>query len=307
MRVNHCSIIDAPSDLGLRPTGVDGLPDALRAAGLLQGLADVRYNGRVPAPPFDPRRDPASGIVNLDGVRSFSLALADRVAATLDEGRFPLVLGGDCSIILGPALALRRRGRFGLLFIDGHADFYSPESEPNGEAASMDLALVTGQGPPTLVDLDGLQPLVRQEDVVLFGFRDADSALEQGSPDVRETDIHTLDLATVRELGAAPAARRALVRLQSGDLDGFWVHLDADVLHDEVMPAVDYRMPDGLWPDELGDALAVALSSPGVVGMDVTIYNPTLDNAERSAARTLTGVVTSALATARQAGTPRGP
>jgi len=247
---------------------------------------------RVPRPEYQ---------MNLDAVRSFSLALADRVAATLDEGRFPLVLGGDCSIILGPALALRRRGRFGLLFIDGHADFYSPDSEPNGEVASMDLALVTGLGPPTLVDLDGLQPLVRQEDAVLFGFRDADSALEHGSPDVRETEIHTLDLATVRELGAAPAARRALARLQGGDLEGFWVHLDADVLHDEVMPAVDYRMADGLWPDELGDALAIALSSPGVVGMDVTIYNPALDNAEGSAARMLAGVITSAFATARQA------
>src|SRR5687768_17217893 len=108
-----------------------GLPDALRTAGLLEGLSDVRYEGRLAVPPYVPVRDTSTAVLNPDGIRAFSLSLAERIAFTLDLGRFPLVLGGDCSILLGSALALRRRGRFGLLFIDGHADFYSPESEPN--------------------------------------------------------------------------------------------------------------------------------------------------------------------------------
>ena len=81
-------------------------------------------------------------------------------------------------------------------------------------------------------------------------------------------------------------------------MEGFWIHLDADVLHDDVMPAVDYRMPDGLWPEELTEALAVVLASPLAVGMEVTIYNPTFDNAERSAARALARAVTAAFAIA---------
>jgi arginase len=141
MRVKACSIIDAPSDLGLRRTGVDGLPDALRAAGLLEGLPDVRYAGRLTVPAYSPLRATLTDVLNLDGIRTFSLRLAERIAFTLDLGRFPLVLGGDCSILLGASLALRRRGRFGLFFIDGHADFYSAESEPNGEMASMELVL----------------------------------------------------------------------------------------------------------------------------------------------------------------------
>jgi arginase len=83
----------------------------------------------------------------------------------LDRGEFPLILGGDCSILLGATLALKRRGRFGLLFIDGHADFYQPAANPNGEAASMDLAFVTGYGPSPLTDLEGRGPLVGVEDV----------------------------------------------------------------------------------------------------------------------------------------------
>lgn len=298
MRTKSTSIIDAPSDLGLRRTGVRGLPKALRAAGLLEGIPDVQYAGRLPVPPYVPLRDPAAGVLNPDGIRAFSLRLAERVAFTLDLGRFPIVLGGDCSILLGTLLALRRRGRFGLFFMDGHSDFYSPESEPNGELASMELAVVTGRNPAVLADLDGRRPLVREEDVVVFGFRDAESAEEYGSPDVRQTAMHVLDLGDVRRLGPATAARQGLAVLESNGVDGFWLHLDADVLNDEVMPAVDYRMPDGLWPEELTEALAVVLASPLAVGMEITIYNPTFDDRERSAARALAQAVTRAFATA---------
>lgn len=298
MRVKACSIIDAPSDLGLRRTGVDGLPEALRAAGLMEGLPDARYAGRLSVPPYVPLRDPSTGVLNPDGIRRFSLDLAERVSFSLDLGRFPVVLGGDCSILLGAALALRRRGRFGLFFLDGHTDLYSPESEPNGEMASMDLAVVTGREPVALADLEGRRPLVRDEDVVVFGFRDAEAAAEYGSPDVRETAMRAFDLTEVRRLGPAAAARQGLAVLEAGGVEGLWIHLDADVLNDEVMPAVDYRMPDGLWPEELREALAVVLASPLAVGMEVTIYNPTFDDRERSAARALVRAIAGAFAAA---------
>ncbi len=266
-----CSIIDAPSDLGLRRTGVAGLPDALCAAGLLEGLPDARYAGRLRVPPYVPLRDATTGVLNPEGIRTFSFALAERVAFTLELERFPLVLGGDCSILIGAALALRRRGRFGLFFFDGHADFYTPSTEPNGEVASMELAIVTGREPAVLADLDGRRPLVREEDVVVFGYRDAESAAEYGSPDVRQTAMHAFDLAQVRRTGPAAAARQGLAALEVNGVQGFWIHLDADVLNDEVMPAVDYRMPDGLWPGELSEARAAVLAKPHAVGMEVTI------------------------------------
>lgn len=292
------SIIDAPSDLGLRRTGVDALPEVLRTAGLLEGLPDVRYAGRLSVPAYDPLPDPATGVLNAAGIAGFAERLAERVGFTLELGRLPLILGGDCSILLGPALALRRRGRYGLFFIDGHADFYSPETEPAGEAASMDLAFVTGHGPDSLVNLGGHAPLVREEDAVVFGIRDAASASAHRSPDVRTTRMKVFDLAEVRAGGPGTTARKALTMLELNELDGFWIHLDADVLHDEIMPAVDYRMPDGLWADELTAALAVLLASPLLTGMDITIYNPTFDDDGRSAARVLAAAVTRAFAQA---------
>ena len=102
--------------------------------------------GRVEPPQYDHHRDPETMLLNPRGIADYSVALADVVERVIDTGEFPVVLGGDCSIVLGCLLALRRRGRHGLLFLDGHADFYQPEAEPNGEAASMELALATGRG-----------------------------------------------------------------------------------------------------------------------------------------------------------------
>ncbi|WP_411151342.1 arginase family protein [Streptomyces sp. A30] len=140
--VRDVAVIEAPSVLGLRPTGVEELPRALLGAGLAEGLGAVRA-GRVEPPAYDARRDPDTGVLNPDGIAAYSLALADAVGGVLDHGRFPVVLGGDCSVLLGSLLALRRRGHHGLLFLDGHTDFYQPAAEPTGEVASMELALAS--------------------------------------------------------------------------------------------------------------------------------------------------------------------
>ena len=195
----------------------------------------------------------------------------------LRQGKFPLVLGGDCSNIIGIMLALRRAGRFGLVFIDGHADFYQPEAEPSGEVASMDLAIVSGRGPTVLTDIEGLKPLVRDADIVAFGFRDAEQQREYGSQDIRETAIHVFEFSEVRELGAAIAAEQAVGILRRSGVNGFWIHLDVDVLDDAIMPAVDYRLPGGMSWDELSATLQVLIPTRQAVGLNVGIFNPVLD------------------------------
>lgn len=268
-------IMAAPSVLGLRPTGVELLPDALLAAGLAARL-DARRAPAVPVPPYDPRRDPTTGMLNPTGIAAFTRRLADAVTDSLDRGLFPIVLGGDCSIILGNLLALRRRGRYGLLFIDGHADFYQPEANINGEAASSDLALATGRGPAVLTSFDGLHPLVYDSDVAVIGHRDAEEATRYGSQPLPAA-MHAYDLATVRARGSGQVARDAVAHLTAPELDGFWIHFDVDALDDEVMPAVDYRQPDGLSLADAERVLRVALSRRAAVGMDVTVFNPKLD------------------------------
>jgi arginase len=287
------AILEAPSILGLKPTGVDRLPETLLSFGIADRL-EARRAGRVePDDPYDAVRDSQTLTLNAGAIATYTRKLADAVGQLLDRGDFPLLLGGDCSIVLGPALALRRRGRFGLLFIDGHADFYQPEANPNGEAASMDLAFATGRGPSIITDLDDLAPFVRDTDTVVFGFRDAQEQFEYGSQPL-PPEMRAFDLATIREMGIERAAREAVDHLARDDLDGFWIHVDADCLDDAVMPAVDYRIAGGLTADELKTVLRVAVASQHAVGFEITIYNPTLDP-EGTAGRALTDLLAAAL------------
>jgi arginase len=269
-------IIEVPSPLGLRPDGVQAAPGALRTAGLHARLGSPD-EARVEVPPYCDVRDPETGVLNPQGVAAVAQGLAAAVGTALDSGRFPIVLGGDCSIVLGPMLALRRRGRYGLVFMDGHADFQHPDDEPNGEVASLDLALVTGRGPEILTDLDGLRPLVRDEDVALVGYRvfgDNDHVLDEH---VRDTAITVVDGPEVRESGATSALGKALAAVTRPGAEGFWVHLDVDVLDDDLMPAVDYRHPGGLSWEEAGEILRGLLHASGARGLEVTIFNPRLD------------------------------
>ena len=289
--MNRYAIIEAPSILGLKPTGVERLPVVLLQHGLADQLRARRAGRVVPAVAYNAERDAQTLMRNAPGIAEYSVRLADAVADVVDRGEFPILLGGDCSIVLGSTLALRRRGRYGLLFIDGHADFYQPEALTSGEAASMDLGFATGRGPELLTNLEGLRPLVRDEDVVAFGFRDAQEQREYGSQPLPPAAL-ALELNEVRRLGAQRAAHRAVEHLTAADksTQGFFIHLDADVVSDASMPAVDYRMADGLSWDELRTVLQTALASGRAVGIEITIYNPALDadgSSGRELARTL--------------------
>lgn len=287
------AILEAPSILGLKPSGVERLPDALLENGLAERL-HARRAGRVePDAPYSAWRDLQTQTLNARGIASYSLKLADAVGTLLDSQEFPVVLGGDCSILFGPALAMRRRGRYGLLFIDGHADFYQPDAEPSGEAASMDLVIATGRGPSLLTNLDGRGPLFRDEDVVAFGFRDAAEQAEHGSQSLPST-LRAYDLATIRARGIASVAAEAVAHVTRPELAGFWIHVDADCLDDAIMPAVDYRLPGGLSAPELETVLRAALATGRAVGIEVTIYNPTLDSGG-AAGRALTNVLANVL------------
>ena len=283
-------VIEAPSILGLKPTGVEHLPDALIDANLLQEL-DAQNGGTIEAPPYDPERDKTTLLLNAHSIRTYSVRLAEAVTSVLQKSQFPLVLGGDCSILIGNLLALRRLGKYGLFFIDGHADFYQPEASTTGEVADMDLAIVSGRGPDVLTNIEGLKPLVQDKNIVLFGYRDAKEAAGYGSRDVRESGIYVLDFEEVRKLGVVKAASNALDKLLHEELAGIWIHLDVDVLDDEVMPAVDYRMSGGLSFAELRELLKVLFKSRRIVGMDITIFNPKLDKDHAIARKLVSSVV----------------
>jgi arginase len=266
------AVLDAPSNLGLRPLygepGVKGLAGALRACSIVERL-HARDAGVVAAPPYS--FEMAENRVAMAG---YTRELAERIGSVLDAGDFPIVLGGDCSILLGAGVALKRRGRYGLAFVDGHLDFRNLEWAPAvGAVAGEDLAVVTGRAEPSLADIDGLGPYFAEQDIVALGER-------EGDPDERRalaaTAITVRDLASLRRDG--PLRPRA----------PYWIHVDADVLD---IAAVDSPAPGGLSFAELTSLLRTLL--PAAAGLQVTVYDPSLDP-DGSQARGLTGCLLAA-------------
>ncbi|NBE56404.1 arginase family protein [Streptomyces boluensis] len=291
-------VIDAPSNLGLRPPAPGTVPGCYKLAGALREQRIVQrlgaFEGGVVVPP---RYDlgtwqEGDGVFNAAAIAAYTPKLADRIERHLRAGDFPLVLGGDCSIQLGASLAMRRTGRYGLAAIDGSADFRHPgNSERIGAAGGEELALGTGRGQRDLTDLEGLGPYLRDEDVRLFGIRDGDRDRQE----LAALKIPTVSVGELREWGPAALADAVRQSFDGSGLDGFWVHFDADVLDPTVMPAVDAPDPDGLLPDELAAVLGTLVRSPHCVGLNVTIYDPDLDP-DGTAGALLTDLVVSAFA-----------
>jgi arginase len=137
--------------------------------------------------------------------------------------------------------------------------------------------VATGRGPELLTNLDGLRPLVRDEDVALVGYRVLDDNDHFLGEDIRSTAITVVDLSELRETGTGRALEKVLATVTNPGLQGFWVHLDVDVLDDALMPAVDYRHPGGITWQEAAQILGGLLASDSARGLEVTIFNPRLD------------------------------
>ncbi|MEV6550353.1 arginase family protein [Streptomyces sp. NPDC051597] len=290
-------VIDAPSNLGLRPPAPGTVPGCYKLAGAMREFGIVRrlgaYEGGVVVPPRYDRGDwqEGDGVFNAAALASYTRKLADRVEHHVRAGDFPVVLGGDCSIQLGASLALRRTGRYGLVVVDGSADFRHPgNSDRIGAAGGEELALGTGRGQSDLTDLEGLRPYVRDEDVRILGLRDGDEDLAEFAG----LRIPTATVGEIRQWGPAEIGASVRRSLETDVLDGFWVHLDADVLDPDVMPAVDSPDPGGLMPGELALLLGALVGSERCVGFNLTIYDPDLDP-DGTAGRLLADLVVGAL------------
>lgn len=149
-----------------------------------------------------------------------------------------------------------------------------------------------------MADIDGLRPLVRDEDVALLGYRVLDDNDHLRGEHIRDTAITVVDLAELRAGGTGHALQRAMAAVAKPDVAGFWVHLDVDVLDDTLMPAVDYRHPGGVSWAEAADLLGGLLAGDQALGVEITIFNPTLDH-DGSIARRLSDLIAGSVLRAR--------
>lgn len=281
-------LVLAPSNLGLRPNedgtepGTWRAPAALMEAGLVRRLSPAETLS-LPRPAYRREAEPGTRIRNGSAIRSFSIDLAARVSAVVSAGRFPVVIGGDCSILLGCLLGARQGGRVGLVHVDGHSDFFHPGNYDSkarlGTAAGMDLALATGRGEALLTRWPGVDgPLVSDEDTTQLGERDALSPdFDRYYGDVRHTRINRMLIQDVLRDGMGASTRHISSWLEERRLERAWLHVDLDVLDASLMPAVDSPGSPGLSFDHLAELVSGLKRTGKIAGVAFAIYDPDRD------------------------------
>jgi len=257
----------------------------------------VEDYGDLPIAFAGPDRDPVTGLIDPAGLVDVITSTEEAVGRILADDRFPLVLGGDCPVLLGCLSAARRFGdRPQALFVDGHEDAYAPSGSTTGEAADMEVAFALGLADAGWsAELAARLPLLSAGDLAMLGPRDAKLLAREGVASIADR-VRVRDGDTV----AADPAGEADAALEYLGPREFWFHLDLDALSTDAMPAVDYPQEGGLSWEQVAALARRALVSPAARGWDVTIYNPDLDPAGRSATRIVAFVADALRALARR-------
>jgi arginase len=197
------NIFEFPLNLGLRKKehetepGVKKLPDWLRKFHFHKEI-NPKNIFRLEAPDYSMELDQESGVLNAEAIIVYAEKQADFISKNHQENTFSIILGGDCSILIGSALALKRLGSFGLFYLDGHTDYIPPKLSPTGGVAGMDLAIVSGLGHQKLTNIDDLKPYFQEEHIFCVGNAETDD--EEYVQQIINSDIHYFDLYQLKKM-----------------------------------------------------------------------------------------------------------
>ncbi len=288
MHQSHIAIIGAPLDLGAGRRGVDMGPSAMRVANINKRVASLGYEvedlGNVPVDQPESLPEGPRHAKYLPQIAATCLRLANMVERVADEGKAPLVMGGDHSIAIGTVAGMahyfrKKKKRMGLLWIDAHADMNTPQTSPSGNVHGMPLACCIGLGPEELAKLLGFAPKVQPRNVALVGLRDVD-ILER--PHVRESGVRAFTMRDIDERGLRSVMVEAIGIATDGTA-GVHLSLDMDYVDPQYAPGVGTPVRGGATYREAHLAMEMICDSGHMVSMEVVEVNPVIDETNRTA------------------------
>lgn len=282
------ALLGVPMDLGGGRRGVDMGPSALRIAGLearvqALGLAcEDRGNVPVEEPESLDPRNPRARFLREIAAACVQVRL--RVESILEDGAFPLVVGGDHSIAVGTVAGLSsfhhaRGRRIGLVWFDAHGDMNTPETSPSGNIHGMPLAAVLGHGPDELTRLGTRFPMVDVEAAVLVGVRSLDRHEREL---VRESGIRTFTMRDIDVQGIHRVMQQAIA-IATRDTAGFHLSFDLDGTDPGTAPGVGTPVRGGTTYRESHVVMEHAAESGRLLGLELTEINPILDTRNQTA------------------------
>ncbi len=271
-------IIGVPVDLGADRRGVDMGPSAIRYAQLHEKLKALGYSledmGNIEVPILETCNITDARLKYLDCIIPMGRRVAGAVATSIQGGRFPIVLGGDHSLSVGSIRGAAKQRRLGVIWVDAHADFNTPETTPSGNIHGMPLAALCGLGDPRLVCLwEDTPPALDPRRVAVIGARDLDPGEKRN---LREAGVMVQGMEQIDRMGIVTALEKAIDRV-SRDVDGIYLSLDMDALDPRHAPGVGTPVPGGLTYREAHLVCEVVAETGKLVGMDVVEVNPILD------------------------------
>ena len=292
-------ILGVPLDLGQERRGVDMGPSAVRAAGLNSALKALGHkvddDGNIPVKIPEEQHFGEKRAKFLKEITETCEEAANRVLKTLEEGLFPLTLGGDHSIAVGTQAGVAkyfrdREKNVGCLWIDAHADMNTPDTSPSGNVHGMPFAATLGIGPEPLAKIFGFAPKIQAKNCVLVGARNLD---EQEQTLVKNSGINVFTMRAIDEQGMRNVMEKSL-SLACERTAGFVVSLDMDVVDPDDAPGVGTPVPGGVTFREAHLAMEMISDSKRMLALEIVEINPIIDIANKTAILAV-GLATSAL------------
>lgn len=274
----NIDLIGVPVDMGAGRRGVDMGPSAMRYAMLQQKLEKLGYTvedkGNIEVPIAERCAITEPKLKYIDCILPMARRASGAVATSLQAGHFPLVLGGDHSLAVGSVHGAARNRKLGVIWVDAHADFNTPETTPSGNIHGMPLAARCGLGDPRLVNLwDGEPASLDPQRVAVIGARD----LDPGEKDnLRRAGVLMMSMEQLDRLGFVRAMEIALARITDG-ADGVYLSFDMDALDPRHAPGVGTPVSGGLTYREAHLACEMVAETGKLIGMDIVEVNPILD------------------------------
>jgi len=277
-RISKVGLIGVPYNVGWKGYGIEEGAQALRDAGLVDELgkvvSEVVDYGDVKVR-LPPRDESNPKLLNARQVEAVCRSLAAKVHSTVDRGYFPLIIGGEDSVIMGIIEGFRRAlgARIGLVYVDAHGDFNTPETTPSGLIGGMNVAITAGRGPKELVEMFGHSPLLPEENIVLYGTRELDAVEERV---LAESKVRVYKREKIREVSVENVVKKVLHDLEPR-CNNVYVHVDLDVLDETAMSAQSLPVEDGLSMSEFQETLQGLVGSGRLCGMAIMVFNAAKD------------------------------
>ena len=279
------AIIGVPLDLGAGRRGVDMGPSAMRYAGLRERIAALGYRvrdlGNLAVPLAEQIEPPAADepLRYLQPIVGVVRDLAQQVRDVISSNTLPIILGGDHSMSIGSVAGAAHNRRIGVIWLDAHGDYNTPETTPSGNIHGMGLAVLTGRGHPTLTGLIGRAPVIRPGDAALVGVRNLDDGEREL---LRTSGVHVFTMHDIDRRGMAAVMEEAILHV-SASTSGFHLSFDLDVLDPHEAPGVGTPVLGGITYREAHLAMELVAASGRLISLDLVEVNPILDTRNMTA------------------------